>query len=101
LPKLIITRQSAWSDRLRSYSISIDGVQSGQINNDARVELEVPEGNHRVQLSVDGYKSPVLEVSVSGDVHLTCKANVKPLFALFALIFQQNNWIKLWVEISK
>jgi hypothetical protein len=67
--QLIIKRpEGSRRDRLRGYSIFVDGHQIGKVRAGGQVDASVAPGAHRVNARIDGLKSRTLEVEIrAGD----------------------------------
>jgi hypothetical protein len=67
---LRIHRPDQWADRLRKYTIFVDGVPSAEIRRGERVEIPVPPGEHSVVARIDWCSSPELRIACGeDDVH--------------------------------
>jgi len=67
--RLIIQRpKSSPRDRLRGYSIFVDGRRIGNVRVGGQVDVSVAPGAHRVDARIDGVKSRTIEVDIrAGD----------------------------------
>ncbi len=97
MPKLRIRREPRYADKIRSYSVILDGDQLGKIKEGQVVEFDVSTGLHQVWLTIDWARSNKLSLEFDRDIDLACRSNVKALFAIVAL-FQPSSWIRLWQE---
>jgi len=83
----------AWMDRLRAYTVLINGVPSGTVKQGEGLEWNLPPGDHRIQMQLDWATSP--ELIVSGDATLHCRANANPFLALLYITIWRNEYIRL------
>jgi len=67
MPRLVVTRPTAFRDRLRAYRIFVDGTNVGDVRAGGQVELEISPGRHRVEARVDWCSSTPLSVEASGE----------------------------------
>ena len=96
MPDIVLTRSSAYTDRLRAYKVFIDGEQRGDIRNGGTERFSVSPGGHSVLLRIDFCRSPELQLAVGpGDFHVSCGSNVNPLLSLI-YIFMPGSWI--WIK---
>ena len=63
--KLVITRKSRWLNKLRGYSVWIDGEKKGVIRNGDTEEFLVAPGKHIVRCKVDWCSSRDYEFTVN------------------------------------
>lgn len=62
---IIIERKGGYVDRIRSYTIRVDGKPCGKISANSRLEIPVESGVHKVSAHIDWCRSPVVEIHVS------------------------------------
>ena len=74
--------RAAWADIFRAYTLLVDGEPRGTINQGDTLEIDLPPGDHRVQMKIDWATSPELAVSGDRDVNLRCRANANPFLML-------------------
>ena len=65
--KIIITRNSQWAYRLRSYKVLIDGIEAGWIKNGSSEEFIVTPGRHKVRCSMNWLYSTEFTVNLIED----------------------------------
>ena len=85
----------AWQDRLRAYTLLVDGEAKGSIKQGETLEIDLPPGDHRVQMKIDWATSPELAVSGARDVDLRCRANASPFLALLYITVWSDRYIRL------
>jgi hypothetical protein len=95
LPIVSLTREPAYADKLRAYTIFVDGEAHGSIKERQTVELDIPTGHHHIWLQIDWARSNLLFANVTEDMELRCRSNMKPLMAIFALS-KPADWVKIW-----
>lgn len=82
MARLRLFREPAlWVDRLRAYTLLIDGEPKAAIRQGKTVEIELAPGPHTIRMKIDWATSPELVVDGSRDVNLKCWAASNPLFA--------------------
>ena len=98
---LRIRRANQYADRLRSYSIMLDGIKVGEVKNGETQELPISPGQHQLRMKIDwcGSNSIQFATTSENDV-LTFSARSSftglAIFAvLYYMIFQPNAWIIL------
>ena len=97
MPVISIRRSGGWGDRFRAYQVWVDGQRHGDIRANGAVEVDLPPGEHTVELRIDAYGSGKVPVVLEeGGVALECGPNRHPLLAVFAL-FRPRQWIYLRV----
>src|SRR3954470_14407680 len=95
LARLRLYREpAAWADRLRAYTLLVDGVPCGAVKQGETLEVDLPPGDHRVQMKIDWATSPVLSVSGDRDVDLRCRANASPLLNLLYITIWRDRYIR-------
>lgn len=82
-------------DRLRAYTLLVDGEERGKLKQGETIETELGPGLHRVQMKLDWATSPVLTVPGDSDVELRCAAAAHPLLALLYVTVWSDRYIRL------
>ena len=96
MAKLSLYREPvAWMDRLRAYTLMVDGVARSAVKNGETIEVELAPGPHRVQMKIDWATSPEMLVDGGGDVALRCRANANPFLGLLYITIWRGNYIRL------
>ncbi|MBE8715942.1 hypothetical protein C4F51_01905 [Cellvibrio sp. KB43] len=98
MSRLVVRRTKAlWQDRVRDYTIFVDGNEVGRIGNDTKAIIQVEPGAHTVCLKIDWCHSPEVKVLISpGEtVHLECGPNANPFLVLFYIAFWKDKYIWL------
>jgi len=98
---ILVRRQQVFlQDRLRDYSIFIDGVEQGRIANNSEIKVAIAAGKHTVQLKIDWCSSASLEINVvdGENVILDCGPNCKPWLALLYITFLRKSY--LWIRLN-
>lgn len=93
--RVVIKRQSAYSDRLRAYKIFLDDKQVGQISNNETLSFDCSDGSHSLYLKIDWCSCQPIEFNSNAEFE--CQSNItgwKIPFAIFFL-FMPTRWIRL------
>ena len=61
---LIISRDSGYADRLRSYTILLDGKKIGELGNGETKTFSVAPGRHAISAKIDWCSSSALDFTV-------------------------------------
>jgi len=85
----------AWVDRLRAYTLLVDGVARGAVRQGETLDFELPPGPCRVQMKIDWATSPELVVDGARDVALRCRANANPFLVLLYITIWRDRYIRL------
>ncbi len=88
-----------YTDRLRAYTVLVDGAEVGKVKRGESVETPVAAGAHLVQMKVDWTRSiPVkVEVADGEQARLSCAPNANPLTILWNITFGRHRYIDLVV----
>lgn len=97
---LRIKRDSGYADRLRDYSVILDGIQTGKIGNGETKEFPIPPGQHELRLKVDWCGSNAIQFAASNNdiLGFSARSNlqgVKLLAAVWYVFFAPKSWIVL------
>lgn len=94
---IIITRKGGYVDRMRAYTIRVDGKTCGKISANSRLEIPVDAGEHTVSAHIDWCCSPAIEITVNvGETPILTVSNKNgPLLALFAIVFRNRKYLAL------
>jgi len=86
--KIILTRHSAWMNRLRSYTVYIDNREAGSIRNGSSEEFSIAPGAHQVQCKMAWYSSQPFTVNVDENKieYLVVKSGIKYYWLMFVLL---------------
>jgi hypothetical protein len=93
-----ITREEGyWADRLRAYRIVLDRDVVASIHEGEEQELRVVPGLHRLHLSIDFCRSPMIEFVVQPNDRLAlwCRPNARLLTWPFFLTFGRTHYIAI------
>jgi len=85
----------AWVDRLRAYTLLVDGEARGRIGQGETLEIELAPGDHIVQMQIDWATSAELVVDGGRDVALRCRANANPFLVLLYITIWRHDYIRL------
>jgi hypothetical protein len=86
---------AAWQDRLRAYTLLVDGKARGSIKQGETLEIDLSPGDHKVQMKIDWARSPELAVGGDRDVDLRCRANANPFLVLLYITIWSDRYISL------
>jgi len=67
MPTVIVTRDSGYADRFRSYKIYIDESKVGCVKNGGRFECQVPVGEHTICCKIDWARSNKIAFRLDSD----------------------------------
>ena len=72
-----LTRDSAWSNKLRNYKVTVDGNKIGLVGDGETFSFTLPVGRHQLRLGVDFYGSNTLDLELRAGEHayLECGNN--------------------------
>jgi hypothetical protein len=98
--EIYIYRQPAYADRLRAYTVLMDGEAVGQVLDGATCTVIAPEGKHVVKLTIDWCESNPLTVeAISGSPQrLTVSSNLhgpRRVLALWYVAFARKSYLSL------
>lgn len=94
MPELIIRRGRAYADAVRAYKIFVDGEARGEIRQGGEVSLDVPPGQHVVQLRVDWCTSSEVTVR-AGEAPVVLACRPKSSWHAFNAFFDPSHYIRL------
>ncbi len=102
-PKIILKRTADNFGRWRKYRVFVDGLKVGTISYGENRHFSVKPGRHRVQVSIDWWRSNLVSIEVEGNsaFHLECGSNWKGWRLTLSLLiplflFWPNGW--LWLR---
>jgi hypothetical protein len=95
-----IYRQPAHADRLRAYTVLLDGKAVGEVLPNETCTINAPEGAHVVKVKIDWGESNTLTIGVSphSPQRLVVKSNIAGLRVVFALwyaVFSPGSYLRL------
>jgi hypothetical protein len=71
---LKIVRDSGYADRLRAYTVVLDGQEAGKVGNGETVELPISAGQHSLSLKIDWCGSNTIAFTALEDDVITFDA---------------------------
>lgn len=71
MPKLTIKRSSEWNNRMRTFYITLDGVDVGKINNGQEISFDLNEGKHNVKAKIDWCSSETFDFQLHDGIDKT------------------------------
>ena len=99
--KLIITRASAFVNKLRNVSIYVNDKEVGTIADGETKEFEIESGAITVRANIDWCSSQKLELNAQPNsvIKLALSNNVNALTGTFVMLVNPTNYMKL-VQVS-
>lgn len=97
MPIIRINRKKEYADSWRAYEIIIDGEKVSEIRGGQSIELQTPNGTHKIALKIDWCGSNEIEFSVWNDetIEFDCGNNTKLILAFYYVLFARNEYIWL------
>ncbi len=97
-----LKRYSYYADKLRVYRVLLDNVEIATIGDGEIINLNIPDGDHKLQLKIDWASSDVLSFTKNSlDIQFECGSNLsgfKVWFALFYIVFLPHKY--LWIKVK-
>ena len=94
-----IFRRKSYVDKMRAYQVILDDKKVAQVKEGEAVEVDCPNGNHKLKIKLDWCESPTIKFSVDNEpARFECGSNltgIKLFFILFYVIFRRKNYISL------
>lgn len=93
---MTITRDNQpFTDRFRSYRITLDDETVGRVKRGETVTVQADAGHHELHLAIDWARSPSVELDLAekDECIIRCWPNAKPLLALYFMAFGLRRWI--------
>lgn len=95
---LVITRESSYPDRFRSYGVMLDGKKIGELGNAESKQFTIAPGTHAISLKIDWCGSRTLDFSIAEGETLAFSARsnlqgAKIFLALWYTLFDQNGYL--------
>lgn len=94
---IVLSRASAYADRVRAYKVMLDGQHVGEIRNGETQRFPVAAGTHALHLKVDWTTSqPVaFDVAPGGTVRFSCSPKGNALTAMVFALFTPKKYLRL------
>jgi hypothetical protein len=97
---LRIVRDSGYADRLRAYTVTIDGNNAGEIKNGETKDFPITPGQHVLALKIDWCGSNTVEFHATDEDVITfdARSNLrgsKLVASIWHALFAWNSWIVL------
>ncbi|MEC1403213.1 hypothetical protein [Bacillus subtilis] len=101
-----MSRTSQYINKLRGYSVLIDGAEMGTIRDGGRLRIDLPPGEHVIQVKIAWCTSPTLRFTLAeGEVlKFRCGSPIrgwKLLLALFSVLGRPENYLFIEQEEEK
>ncbi len=96
-----LTRDTGWTDRLRAYSVVVDGTDLGNIKNGENQEFPIAPGTHEIIIKVDWCSSNTITfvVKEGETLSFSCGSSlrgIKVFLAIVYITFLRNKY--LWLK---
>ncbi|QDT29993.1 hypothetical protein Enr10x_53520 [Gimesia panareensis] len=98
---LTVTRESGCADKMRKYSILVDGVSIGSIGEGETLHSEIDPQKHRVEARIDFCGSRTLEIDGSHDQSLTVRSGLPSwhgAHSLYKVFIDRKSYLELEVN---
>ncbi|MEC1431377.1 hypothetical protein P9C69_11780 [Bacillus subtilis] len=101
-----MSRTSQYINKMREYSVLIDGAEMGTIKDGGRLRIDLPPGEHVIQVKIAWCTSPTLRFALAeGEVlKFRCGSPLrgwKLLLALFSVLGRPENYLFIEQEEEK
>jgi len=98
--KLVITRTSQWTNKMRDIKIFVNGNEVGKVGNGKTIEIPVTAGMNLVYAKVDSYSSKPLHLNITPDQTIQLELGsplkgAKVFLATWYALFRQKDWLYL------
>ena len=87
MPSLVITRDRAYADCLRSYRVLLDGKFAGTVAPRGELRREIGPGEHVVEVRIDWCGSQPMRFTATGDHHIAVKSALRGWRLALALVY--------------
>jgi hypothetical protein len=95
---IVVRTDKSPPDRLRKYTVLIDGKAAGHVGRGQSVQAEVPPGRHEVRLKIDWCGSPSVWVEATPGGRIQLAAEPTGGFQGFiAMVARPRSYLKLWL----
>ncbi len=99
MAQIRLVRDTGYIDAARAYRVLIDGVVVNRIKQGKTLQVDVPPGEHRLQLKIDWCSSKPLSFAVAEGERLTfhVKSNLRgrAFQTLYFALFARDEYILL------
>lgn len=98
---LTVTRESGRADKMRRFSILIDGVSIGSIAEGETIHSEIDPQKHKVEARIDFCGSRTLEIDGRRDQSLTVKSGLPSWHgaqSLYKIFIDRKGYLELEVN---
>jgi hypothetical protein len=98
---LTITRTAGCADKMRKYSILVDGVSIGSLAEGETLRSEIDPQKHRVEARIDFCGSRTLEIDGTQDQKLTVKSGLPSwhgAHSLYKVFIDRKGYLELEVN---
>ena len=90
----------SWRDRLRAYSLVIDGAVVAKVKRGQSATVAITPGEHRVWMKIDWCRSRIFRIELSDNerVTLAARSGIRPL--LLGLLYV-TIWRTRYIELEE
>jgi hypothetical protein len=67
MSKIVISTVNEWNNKLRDYSIYVDGQKIGTVGNGDIKTFDIADGHHSIKAKIDWCGSRQIDFSISGE----------------------------------
>ena len=94
---ITVTRAASYGDKLRNYTVVIDGEVAGHIGNGESIRFPVSVGDHELFLRIAWCRSQALLIHVrpEAEVRLVCEPAANAATVLYWMTFGYRRYIDL------
>lgn len=97
MPKLTIRRDRGWADKLRKYSILLDGLEVGLLAEGEEIVVPIAEGPHTLEARIDWCGSPLFRFEAKAAHPVVQVGNAlrgwRAWLALFVVLFDRQGYL--------
>jgi hypothetical protein len=88
-------RKAVWRDRVRAYTVLIDGQRVGKLGSGESATFPLAPGPHEVRLKLDWCGSPKIICDGNENTRLVCDAGGTSATAIIDVLFRSQRYIAL------
>ena len=100
MAQLIISRDSGYADRLRTYAILLDGKKIGNIGNGETQTFSIAQGKHVISAKIDWCGSSTLDFTATEGASPSFRVGsnmrgIRILFSLWYVLIERNKYLRI------
>ena len=86
-----------WKDRLRRYTVILDGTEVGKLRNGEAIELAVAPGLHHLLIKIEFVGSDPIQFAVASgeEAHFVCRATASNIIEMILSLAGNRPWVRL------